>query len=217
VNVYKGQELLRQEMLFVERPRVTFDLPAPQSTLSLMLDFIGHGAHHLLIGADHVLFLLGLLLLGGNWLTLAKIITSFTVAHSLTLGLATLRIFAPPASVVEPIIALSIVFVGAQVLFFQSKRDPRLILAFGFGLVHGFGFAGVLQDMGLPPHALGWSLFSFNLGVELGQLALVAALAPLLALLQNKQPAFARHFVPAAAMIVSGAGAFWFFQRVMVS
>ncbi len=150
----------------------------------MVRQFVREGVRHIFIGPDHILFLVGLLLLGGTLSQLLRIVTAFTLAHSVTLVLATLNVLSPPARVIEPMIALSIIFVGAHALW-QSKegRDWRLLFAFCFGFVHGFGFANVLREMRLPRGALGWSLFSFNAGVEIGQACIVLAVAPLLALL----------------------------------
>src|SRR5207245_3277492 len=127
----------------------------------------------ILIGPDHLLFLLGLLLLGGSVRQLLLIVTSFTVAHSVTLSLAALNILSPPASIIEPAIALSIVYVGADNLLARGGRDVRAWIAFTFGFIHGFGFANVLREMELPSRALGWSLFAFNFGVEIRQFRVV--------------------------------------------
>ena len=133
------------------------------------------GVHHILIGPDHLIFLVGLLLLGGTLRQLALVVTAFTLAHGMTLSLAALNIVSPPTRIVEPAIALSIVYVGADNLMIRGGRDVRVWIAFAFGLIHGFGFASVLREMDLPPTALGWSLFSFNVGVEIGQLLVVVA------------------------------------------
>jgi hydrogenase/urease accessory protein HupE len=171
--------------------------------------------HHIFIGPDHILFVVGLLLLGGSLGQLLKIVTAFTIAHSITLGLATFQIVRPPPSLVESVIALSIVCVGISAFFGKRRRDPRLLFAFCFGLIHGFGFANALQEMMLPREALGWSLFAFNGGVEIGQGFIVLTIAPLLALLRTRRPIFAERIVTAGALCVVTAGAFWFFQRVM--
>src|SRR5438876_10223518 len=108
---------------------------------------------------------------------LAMIVASFTFAHSVTLSLAALNILSPPARIIEPAIALSIVFVGADNLLASGGRDVRPWIALSFGFIHGFGFANVLNEMGLPAQALAWSLFSFNFGVEIGQLLVVVTVA----------------------------------------
>ncbi len=215
VNVYSGDELLRQEAFEKGSPAIDFDLASTQGLMEVIGEFVYEGIHHIFIGPDHILFVVGLMLLGGGVKELLKIVTAFTVAHSITLCLATFRILSPPADVIEPVIALSIVFVGAHALLGAGSRDPRLIFAFVFGLIHGFGFANVLQEMTLPPQALGWSLFAFNAGVEIGQACIVLAVAPALAYLTRRSPSAAGRVVAAGALCVTTAGAFWFFQRVM--
>ena len=172
------------------------------------------GIHHILIGPDHLLFLIGLLLLGGTVRQLLVVVTSFTLAHSITLSLAALNIVSPPARIIEPAIALSIVYVGADNLLAAGGRDVRAWIAFAFGFIHGFGFANVLREMDLPRRALGWSLFSFNIGVEIGQLAVVVAVAFLLGMVRSRSESAGRRVAFAGSLVVIAAGAFWFVQRV---
>ena len=155
--------------------------PSSPSTGSFVL----LGIEHILTGYDHLLFLLGLLLRGGSWLGLAKIVTAFTLAHSVTLALAVLNIVTLPDRLVEPVIALSIAFVAAENVFFAPVVSRRWVVSFCFGLVHGFGFSTALRELGLPTHGLLLSLFGFNLGVELGQGLVVALALPLLALVRR--------------------------------
>ena len=216
LNLYVGEKLQRQEIFERNSGAISFQPFAQQVILAVIRQFILEGIHHIFIGPDHILFVVGLLLLGGSVGRLLKIVTAFTIAHSITLGLATFRIITPPASLIEPVIALSIVFVGAHALLGKRRHDPRLLFAFCFGLIHGFGFANALQEMMLPRQALGWSLFAFNAGVELGQGCIVLAVAPLLALLRQRSVIGAERVVAVTALVVSAAGAFWFFQRVMV-
>jgi hypothetical protein len=180
--------------------------------------FVPAGVRHIAIGPDHVLFLVGLLLLGGSLRRLALIVTAFTLGHSATLSLAALGMVTPPASVVEPAIALSLVLVAADNLMAggedPGRRDLRPWLAGAFGLVHGFGFAAVLREIGLPQGALGWSLLGFNLGVELGQLLLVVPLALALAAVRRQRPGLARRMAVVGSVAVAAAGAYWFVQRV---
>ena len=186
-----------------------------QGAFAVFKEFTRAGIHHIAIGPDHILFIIGLLLLGGSVLRLLGIVSAFTVGHSITLSLAALNIVAPPARIVEPAIALSIVYVGADnLLSTKGARDVRAWIALFFGLVHGFGFASVLREIGLPTRALGISLFSFNLGVEIGQAILVVVVASLLALLRSRSPMRARQFVTAASVVVTLAGAYWFVQRI---
>jgi hydrogenase/urease accessory protein HupE len=176
--------------------------------------FVPAGVHHILIGPDHLLFLVGLLLLGGSIRQLAVIVTAFTIAHSITLSLAALNIVTPPARIIEPAIALSIVYVGADNLLIRGGRDVRAWIAFAFGFIHGFGFANVLREMDLPARALGWSLFSFNVGVEIGQLLVVVAVASAFTALRSRSEAAGRQLAVVGSIIVMAAGAFWFVQRV---
>ncbi|BCU76414.1 HupE/UreJ family protein [Luteolibacter sp. LG18] len=216
LNIYLGDTLLRQEIFEGERTSFDFDASSHQSIGSVVKQFVYEGVHHIFIGPDHILFVVGLLLLGGSLGHLMKIVTCFTVAHSITLGLATFHILSPPASVIEPVIALSIVFVGIHALLGKNKKhDPRMIFAFCFGLIHGFGFANALQEMMLPREALGWSLFAFNSGVEIGQACIVLTVAPLLAYVRVRRPVVSQHLIATASVCVTAAGAFWFFQRVM--
>ena len=175
VNAYENDALVRQEVLSRDRTTVDFSTGTRQGMLAVFTAFTASGIHHIAIGPDHVLFIVGLLLLGGSLTRLLAIVTAFTVGHSITLALATLNILAPPTRIIEPAIALSIVYVGADNLLAGAKgRDVRAWVALSFGLIHGFGFASVLRETGLPNRALGLSLFSFNLGVEIGQAAIVA-------------------------------------------
>ena len=214
VNVYEGDELTSQMILDRNRTRTEYFAGTRQGVLAVIERFVPSGIHHILIGPDHLLFLVGLLLLGGTIRRLALVVTAFTVAHSVTLSLAALNILTPPASVIEPAIALSIVYVGADNLLAQGGRDVRAWIALTFGFIHGFGFANVLREMGLPSRALGWSLFSFNLGVEIGQLLVVVVVASALAALRSRSEWAGRHLTFAGSLIVVAAGVFWFVQRV---
>jgi hydrogenase/urease accessory protein HupE len=179
------------------------------------------GIHHILIGPDHVLFIVALVILGGSLARLLAIVTAFTVGHSVTLSLAALGVVSPPVSIVEPAIALSIVVVGVDNLLVRRARDARDArdlrpwAALSFGLVHGFGFASVLQQIGLPPTALGWSLFSFNLGVELGQIAVVVLITAVIGAILAYSTVLAERVAFAGSVVVIAAGAWWFAERVL--
>jgi hypothetical protein len=214
VNVYEDTQLRQQIILNATSDPRTYYLGTTQGALAVMKTFIPSGTHHILIGPDHILFLVGLLLLGGSWWALVRIVTAFTIGHSITLSLAALNILSPPASIIEPAIALSIVFVGADNLVRGDGRDLRAWVALTFGLVHGFGFANVLREFGLPREALGWSLFSFNLGVEIGQLAVVVAVASLLKLIRQRSDVIGGRVAVAGSVVVIAAGTYWFVQRV---
>ncbi len=173
------------------------------------------GIEHILSGYDHILFLLSLLMLGGSLRGLLKVVTAFTAAHSITLSLAVFNVVALPGRWVESAIALSIAYVAAEnVLRRNVTLRQRWLLTFMFGLVHGLGFATVLQDLRLPAQALAPSLIGFNLGVELGQIAIVAGAFLLMRSLQGwpRMPA-ARRWLSASAAAV---GLIWFFQRAFL-
>jgi hydrogenase/urease accessory protein HupE len=214
VNVYEGDELVTQAIL--DRTRTEFDhiTGTRQGTFAVIRKFVASGIHHILIGPDHMLFLVGLLLLGGTLQRLILVVSAFTLAHSITLSLAALNILDPPARIVEPVIALSIVFIGVDNLIVRGGRDIRGWIAFAFGFVHGFGFAGVLREMGLESRALVWSLLSFNLGVEIGQLFVVIVVATALAALRARSETAGRRLAFAGSIGVIAAGTFWFFERV---
>jgi hydrogenase/urease accessory protein HupE len=213
LNVYEGSALTQA---ILDRGRTTFEYYAGtrQGALAVVAKFLPEGIHHIVVGPDHLIFLVGLLLLGGSVRQLAVIVTSFTLAHSLTSSLAALNFVHPPARIIEPAIALSIVYLGADNLLIHGGRDVRAWIAFAFGFIHGFGYAGVLREMDLPARALGWSLVSFNVGVEIGQLLVVAVVATALAALRSRSEAAGRQLAFAGSVVVMAAGAFWFIQRV---
>ena len=214
VNMYEGETLTSQMILDGKHPHAEYFAGTRQGVLAVVKKFIPAGIHHILIGPDHLLFLVGLLLLGGTVRQLLMVVTAFTVAHSITLSLAALNIVTPPARLIEPAIALSIVYVGADNILAKGGRDVRVWIAFTFGFIHGFGFANVLREMELPARALGWSLFSFNFGVEIGQLLVVVLVASALAVLRRRSEWAGRHLAFAGSVVVMAAGAFWFVQRV---
>lgn len=232
INVYEDGQLHHQAILDQNRPSADYYAGTWQGATAVLAVFIPAGVEHILIGPDHVLFLIGLMLLGGSLWRLTTIVTAFTLGHSITLSLAALDVLSPPASIVEPLIALSIVFVGADNLLVQRDRqkaavvtegkrtiprDIRAWVAGAFGLVHGFGFATVLKEFGLPLTALGWSLFSFNVGVEIGQLFIVLAVASALRTVARRDPSMAQRLVVAGSVIVVAAGTYWFVQRVFLT
>lgn len=213
VNVYEGAHLT-QSILNRSHPQFEYFTGSRQGALAVVKKFLPAGIHHILVGPDHLLFLVGLLLLGGTIPRLLVIISCFTLAHSITLSLAALGIVTPSPRIIEPAIALSIVYVGADNLLVRGSRDLRGWIAFAFGFIHGFGFASVLQAMDLPRAALGWSLFSFNAGVEIGQMMVVVPVATAFGLLRRHSETASRQVAFAGSLIVILAGAFWFAQRV---
>ena len=179
------------------------------------LSFLQLGVEHILKGYDHLLFLLGLLVACRRFSTMALVITCFTLAHSVTLALAALDLVTLSPRVVEPLIAASIVFVGVENLLRRDEPRWRWALTLAFGLIHGFGFAGVLKEAGLGSSGAGLlvPLFSFNLGVELGQIAVAAVVLPLLWRLR-RWPVFERRGQFLISIFVVLAGAYWLLQRL---
>ena len=183
---------------------------APSSATS----FFPLGVEHIATGYDHLLFLLALILCGGNLKSLIKIITAFTLAHSLTLGAAALGLVSLPSALVEAVIALSIAYVAFENLFPRFAISRRWTISFLFGLVHGFGFSSVLQEIGLPKDSLVWALLNFNLGVEAGQL--VAVLIALPALLWLNKQSYAQRVIQVLSAIVMLVGLGLFIERLVM-
>lgn len=205
-----GQPLV-QAIFTAEAPMQTFAILKSKSLWEQAYEFIVLGVEHIFLGYDHIMFLLALIVVGGRLRNLVKIVSAFTVAHSITLCLAVLEIVSLPAQWVEAGIALSIAYVAVE-NFWLKRTDYRWLLTFFFGLVHGFGFANVLRDLGLPTRGLVTSLFSFNIGVEIGQIAIVALVFPLIAWL-NRQ-SYQRAVVLAVSVCIGLFGLGWFIERV---
>ena len=181
--------------------------------------FLVLGIEHIFTGYDHLLFLFGLLLVCVSFRSMVAIITCFTVAHSITLVLATLEVATLSPDIVEPLIAASIVWVGVENLLRRGAAPRgRPALTFAFGLIHGLGFASVLRELGVGTHSDSYALplFSFNLGVELGQLAISALVLPVIWRLRKK-PWFLRRGVPALSVLIAGAGLWWLIERTLLS
>ncbi len=174
--------------------------------------FFRLGVEHILTGYDHLLFLAALLLPGGRFLTLLRIITAFTLAHSITLALAVLGVVTIPDRLVECVIAASIVWVALENVLLPSSASRRWVVSFLFGLVHGFGFASTLTALELPPRNLAVALLGFNVGVEAGQALVVALLLPLLVWMRGWQ--WEPRVVRAASFAVAAVGLAWFVERL---
>lgn len=217
VNIYEGGELRQQFLFGSHASPQTHYAGTAAGALAVFTTFVPAGAHHVLIGPDHVLFILGLILLGGSLRRLALIVTAFTIGHSVTLALAATGVFAPPAWLIEPLIALSIVVVGVDNLLRKpGQKDLRALFALLFGLIHGFGFAFVLREFGLPQDSMAWSLLAFNIGVELGQLAIVIPVALALAWVRGRFPKLSGRIVTIGSLAVIAAGVYWFVDRVRI-
>ncbi|RMD88077.1 MAG: HupE/UreJ family protein [Calditrichaeota bacterium] len=213
VKIIYGSEL-QEAILTTDYPEETFHFEGRDYPLiSQVLQFLHLGVEHIFLGYDHILFLIGLILLGGTFLNLIKIVTAFTVAHSITLILAALQIVLLPGRLVESVIALSIAYIALENLFVKDTRD-RWMITFIFGLMHGFGFAGVLNELGLPTRGLVPSLLAFNVGVEIGQLVIVSISFPLI--LQLSKLKWQKQIVYGLSTIIFIFGFYWFIERAFL-
>lgn len=210
--------------------RLTADAPVQQFAGggTFLIAYFGLGVEHLVFGPDHILFVLGLVLLVQGWRRLVYVITAFTLAHSLTLGLSMLGNISAPGAVVEAIIALSILFVAIELTQAEDKRSALAArypqaMAFGFGLLHGFGFAGMLGAIGLPRDVEIWALALFNIGLEVGQLMVVALILVFMRYVQPRfmatltekaTPAATQIVVQAPLVFMGGISVYWLLDRL---
>lgn len=206
------------ERLTRDRPAVT--VGSAPDTWQLARTYTAIGVEHILRGFDHLLFVIALVLLLQHGWTVVKAATAFTVAHSITLAGTTLGFFGLAQAGVEALIALSIVFLAVEIAK-QSAGTKRLseripwVVAFLFGLLHGFGFAGALREIGLPEGDVPIALLTFNVGVELGQLLIIALTLALLALLRRFAGSALRPATVMAAYAIGGIASFWFIERIV--
>ncbi len=196
----------------------TFQIGAPLqpiTTPEIYRDYIGLGYTHILPkGLDHILFVLGIFLLSVRWRPLLTQVTAFTIAHTITLGLSLYGIIALPAGIVEPLIALSIVYVGIENVLTPQLKPWRVFVIFGFGLLHGMGFAGVLQEIGLPENEYLNALIAFNIGVELGQLSVITLAFLAVGAWFSKRDWYRARIVIPGSLAISLVGAYWFVERI---
>jgi hypothetical protein len=169
--------------------------------------------HIIPLGFDHILFILSLFLLSPKLKTIIWQATAFTVAHSITLGLAMYGIVAAPSHIVEPIIALSIMFVAAENIITDKLKSSRILIVFIFGLIHGLGFAGVLKDLGLPQREFVNALISFNIGVELGQVSIILAAWFLFGKWFNQKPWYRTRIVNPLSAVIAAIALYWTIER----
>ncbi len=203
----------RGERVVVYEARPDFQLAGAASTAAgVALPLLRLGVQHILTGYDHLVFLLGLILVGGRLRSLMVVVTAFTLAHSITLALAALGVWAPSPRLVEPAIALSIAYVGVE-NWFVRDAGRRWLVTFPFGLVHGFGFAGALREIALPAAQVPVALVSFNAGVEAGQLGVLLVALPLVLWLRRRSW-FAEAGVRVASALIVVAGLAWFVTRI---
>ena len=173
--------------------------------------------HILPLGVDHILFVLSLFLLNPKLKPILWQATAFTVAHTITLGLAMYGVIKPPTNIVEPVIALSIMYVALENIFSPRLKASRIGIVFLFGLIHGMGFASALTELGLPKNAYLSSLLMFNLGVELGQVTVILAAFLLLGLPFGNKPYYRKRIVIPLSIIIAAIAAYWTVERVFFS
>jgi hypothetical protein len=188
----------------------------PRTTAQVAAQYTGLGFTHILpYGLDHILFVLGLYLLSTKWRPLLIQVTSFTVAHSITLALTIYGVFSLPSSIVEPLIALSIAYVAIENVVTKELHAWRPFVVFGFGLLHGMGFAGVLQEIGMPRSEFLTALVTFNVGVEFGQLAVISLAFLLTGLWFRNKDWYRGRLVIPASLVIAATGLYWTVERVV--
>lgn len=185
--------------------------------LQVFTEYLALGFEHILPkGLDHILFILGLYLFSTRLAPLLWQVTMFTAAHTITLGLAMAGVIDLPARIVEPLIALSIAYVAIENIFARRLATHRLALVFGFGLLHGMGFAGVLADFGMPEGAFALALISFNIGVELGQLAVIAIAFVATGLWFSRKSWYRQAIVVPGSAAIALFGVYWTLERLLI-
>ena len=217
-------DTVSEKLLSAAADRATVEFTASGANVpareigSSFANFVILGVKHILTGYDHLLFLFGLLVVVRGLASSLSIITSFTIAHSITLAAATFNLAQIPSRIVEPLIAASIVFVGVENLLHCGVPKARQFVTFGFGLIHGFGFASVLREMGIGAGNadVALPLVSFNVGVEFGQIIIAALVLPIIWKLREN-PVFIVRWAPACSAIVVLLGSFWFVERVWLN
>ena len=185
------------------------------SRTDVFYSYLQLGFTHIIpLGFDHILFILSLFLLSPKLKIIIWQATAFTVAHSITLGLAMYGKVSSPPHIIEPIIALSIFFVAIENIITDKLKPTRILVVFAFGLIHGLGFAGVLNDLGLPKKEFFNALISFNVGVELGQLTIILLAWYLFAKWFNQKPWYRKRIVIPISLVIAAVALYWTIERV---
>ncbi len=201
----------------VESAPIPREAGGATGALETFVDYVVIGFEHIIPkGLDHILFVLGLFFLSPKLKPLLWQISAFTLAHSITLALATLGLVSVPASVVEPLIAASIVYVAVENIVSSKLHSWRPLIIFAFGLLHGLGFASVLGDIGLDPQRLVLGLVAFNIGVEIGQLTVIAAAFLAVGFWFNTKTWYKSAIAAPASLAIAATGAWWFYERVFL-
>ena len=188
-------------------------LTIPQELQVFPTGYFMLGVEHLIGGPDHLLFVFGLLFIVFGWQNLIKTITAFTLAHSITLGLSVLEIVSLPSATIEALIALTIIYLALEIKDEKNNKSTPWLMAFGFGLLHGFGFAGALSEIGIANEQLLLSLLFFNVGIEIGQLIMIPLFLISIWLLQKIKFNFS--VTKLSSYAIGGMGSFWLIERVL--
>ena len=188
-------------------------LTIPQELQVFPTGYFMLGVEHLIGGPDHLLFVFGLLFIVFGWQNLIKTITAFTLAHSITLGLSVLEIVSLPSATIEALIALTIIYLALEIKDERNNKSTPWLMAFGFGLLHGFGFAGALSEIGIANEQLLLSLLFFNIGIEIGQLIMIPLFLISIWLLQKVKFNFS--VTKLSSYAIGGMGSFWLIERVL--
>ena len=211
VSLFSEKQAAQQVVFSNSEPKRLFVVGEPVNLWANAVEFTKLGIEHIFVGYDHIMFLLALIIVGGRLIGMVKIVTSFTIAHSITLVLAALEVVQLPSKWIEAGIAFSIAYVALE-NFWLKRSDLRWVITFFFGLVHGFGFANVLRELGLPTKGLAVSLVTFNVGVEIGQICIVAILFPLIIWVSSQ--AWQSKVVSVASAIIFLFGIGWLVERL---
>ncbi|MCB1925803.1 MAG: HupE/UreJ family protein [Gammaproteobacteria bacterium] len=199
----------------VSKPFSLTEVVSPPTFVETVVDYIGAGFDHIIPkGLDHILFVLGLFLFSTRMRPLLWQVTMFTIAHSITLALAMTGVIELPARIVEPLIALSIAYVGVENVWHRSLHKSRLVLVFAFGLLHGLGFASVLSEFGMPGEAFATALIAFNVGVEFGQLCVIGGAFALVGLWFGRKPYYRARVVIPGSLMIAVIGLYWTWERL---
>ncbi len=215
----------RKTLLFFTAALILLFLPAtiqahaidltgfPTKDVAMIYLELGY-THIIPLGLDHILFVLCLFFLSPKLKTVIWQATAFTVAHSITLGLAIYGVINPPTYIVEPVIALSIMFIAVENMISDQLKPSRILIVFAFGLIHGMGFASVLTDLGLPRDKFLISLVTFNVGVELGQITVILGAWLLIGYWFNKKPWYRKRVVIPISCVIAAIALYWTIERI---
>jgi hypothetical protein len=204
-------------VMIIANTALAHDVVIEMSATDSAILYLRLGYEHILpLGLDHVLFIVSLFLLSPKLKVILWQSLAFTVAHSITLGLAMYKVVSVPSSIIEPVIALSIAYVAIENIFTQKLKPSRIGIVFLFGLIHGLGFAGALAELGLPANTYFTSLLMFNAGVELGQLTVILILYLLIGIWFGKKPYYHKYIVIPISAVIACVALYWAVERIFL-